>query len=162
MTAFVNKYTTTKRTGIPAVPGINMPGGGASEMTSFLRAVKQNLERLENIVAADEAILAAAFKYSAGAIYTTPTLTAGMTFIPEPANGALQYAVNNGAHTWVPPVQNCFMTILVQNGASAGAITTSNFTKVTGTAPVTTTQLLFMGRITVIKGVSWLEWQAMQ
>jgi hypothetical protein len=54
------------------------------------------------------------------------------TFTPDPVNGNLQYAVNGGAHTLDPPATDCSIIIQYTNNASAGAITTSGFTKVDG------------------------------
>jgi hypothetical protein len=149
--------TTLKRTGVPAVPVLK----DQPDLVSFLRAVKQNLERLEELVAELTATVATCTKYTAGQVYTNNPRSSG-AFVPVPSHGDVQFIINNGAHTWVPPTQNCKMSILLQNGPSAGAITTTDFTKVTGTPPVTTTQFLFVGRITVIGGKSWLEWQALQ
>lgn len=106
---------------------------------------------------------------------TTKTLTAGYTatdydagtkstgtFTPDPALGNFQKVVNNGAHTLAPPSSSCTMIIQVTNGASAGTITTSGFTKVTGTAPGTTNGDDFLAFITRVNGLSHLAWQALQ
>lgn len=84
---------------------------------------------------------------------TSRTLTAGYvttavsdgtkssgTYTPDPATGAFREVTNNGAHTLAPPSNTGSLTMIVEytNGASAGAITTSGFTKVTGD-PFTTT-----------------------
>lgn len=68
--------------------------------------------------------------------YNAGTKSSG-TFTPDPYNGNFQYAVNGGAHTLAPPTSSCTMIIQYTNNASAGAITTSGFTKVTGTFTTT-------------------------
>lgn len=73
-------------------------------------------------------------------IYDAGTKSSG-TFTPDPANGNAQKAVNGGAHTLAPPSTSNFTSICLQytNNASAGAITTSGFTKVDGSGDLTTT-----------------------
>lgn len=98
--------------------------------------------------------------------YTATEYDAGTkgsgTFTPDPALGNFQKCVNNGAHTLAPPSSSCTMIIQVTNGASAGTITTSGFTKVTGTAPGTTNGDDFLAFITRVNGFSHLAWQALQ
>lgn len=60
------------------------------------------------------------------------------TFTPDPANGNFQKAVNGGAHTLAPPSSTCSIILQYTNNASAGAITTSGFTAVTGDTITTT------------------------
>tara|TARA_R110000803_G_scaffold39641_2_gene85532 strand:- start:7776 stop:8774 length:999 start_codon:yes stop_codon:yes gene_type:complete len=82
---------------------------------------------------------------------TADTLTAGFnatennagtkstgTFTPDPADGNFQKAVNGGAHTLAPPATTCVVDIQYTNNASAGTITTSGFTVVTGDTLTTT------------------------
>jgi hypothetical protein len=73
--------------------------------------------------------------------YTTTDYSAGTkssgVFTPSPANGNFQYAVNGGAHTLAPPASSCSMVIQYTNNATAGAITTSGFTKVNGSFTTT-------------------------
>lgn len=98
--------------------------------------------------------------------YTSTDYSAGTkstgTFTPDPANGNFQYAVNGGAHTLAPPASSCTMIIQYTNNASAGSITTSGFTKVTGLTPGTTNGDDFLAFITRINGFSHLAWQALQ
>lgn len=54
------------------------------------------------------------------------------TFTPDPASGNMQYATNNGAHTLAAPSSACSIALEYTNGASAGAITASGFTRVVG------------------------------
>lgn len=53
------------------------------------------------------------------------------TFTPSPASGNMQHYTNGGAHTLAPPSTTCTMVIECTN-SSAGAITTSGFSLVTG------------------------------
>ena len=84
------------------------------------------------------------------------------TYTPNEANGNFQYAVNNGAHTLAPPTNNCNLVIQYTNGASAGAITTSGFTKVTGDSFDTTNGNDFLAYVTKINGFSHLNVVALQ
>jgi phage-related tail fiber protein len=93
--------------------------------------------------------------------YNAGTRSSG-TFTPDEANGNFQYCVNGGAFTLAPPTNNCTLIIQITNNGSAGAITTSGFTKVTGTAPGTTNADDFLAYITKINGFSHLSWQALQ
>lgn len=151
----------TKITGIPAVPA--QPSAGHYQFES---AIKQGIERHDAELASATDAISRASKFSDGHVYTNNPASGSKVFQPSPANGFLQRVMNNGAHTLAPPTANCCITLLYYNTASAGAITVSGFTKVTGTsAPPsnsTTAAQYFMARITVIEGKSWLEWQAMQ
>lgn len=106
---------------------------------------------------------------------TTHTLTAGYsatpydagtqstgTFTPDEANGCMQHYINGGAHTLAPPTNNTTIVIQVTNNGSAGTITTSGFTKVTGVTPTTTNGDDFIAYVTKINGFSHLSWQALQ
>ena len=106
---------------------------------------------------------------------TTATLTAGYaatpvddgtkssgTYTPAETTGSMRYIVNGGAFTLAPPTNNTTLIVQITNNASAGAITTSGFTKVTGTAPGTTDGDDFLAYITKINGFSHLHWQALQ
>lgn len=105
----------------------------------------------------------------------TATLTAGYaatpvddgtkssgTYTPAETTGSMRYIVNGGAFTLAPPTNNTTLIVQITNNASAGAITTSGFTKVTGTAPGTTDGDDFLAYITKINGFSHLHWQALQ
>lgn len=74
--------------------------------------------------------------YKMAASHDAGTKTAG-TFAPDPLLGNIQHAVNNGAHAIAPPSGICSMAIEYTNGASAGALTSSGFTKTTGTFSTT-------------------------
>jgi hypothetical protein len=91
------------------------------------------------------------FSFNAG------TFTGG-TYTPDPANGKLQFTINGGAHTLAPPtaIGDYEMAIQYTNNASAGAITTSGFTKVNGSF-TTTNGDDFLARITKLNGFTLLE-----
>lgn len=97
--------------------------------------------------------------------YPAGTKSSG-TFTPDPANGAIQIATNGGAHTLAPPSvgsgNSLTMVIKYTNNGSAGAITTSGFTKVDGDAFTTTNGHIFFCYIAVIDGTSHLNVKAMQ
>lgn len=92
--------------------------------------------------------------------YSAGTKTTG-TFTPDPALGNFQYAVNGGAHTLAPPAASCTMIIQYTNNASAGTITTSGFTKVTGSF-TTTNGDDFMCYITRCNSLTTLDIKALQ
>lgn len=93
--------------------------------------------------------------------YNAGTKSSG-TYTPDEANGNLQYAVNGGAHTLAPPTNNCTIVIQYTNDGSAGAITTSGFTKVSGDSLTTTNGHDFLFFITKLNGFSHLHKQALQ
>lgn len=81
------------------------------------------------------------------------TVTSG-TYTPNPADGNSQYIINGGAFTLAPPASSCSMLLLITNNASAGAITTSGFTRVTGDDFTTTNNDRFVCSIARVNGVS--------
>lgn len=89
------------------------------------------------------------------------TITTG-TVTPDPAARALQSYTNNGAHTLAPSGNNGSMLVDITNGASAGAITTSGFTKVAGDAFTTTNAQKFRCHISISTAGSLLSVQALQ
>jgi hypothetical protein len=70
--------------------------------------------------------------------YNGGTVSSG-TYTPDEANGSKQYITNGGAFTLAPPTNNTNIEVDVLNNGSAGAITTSGFTKVTGAFATTNT-----------------------
>lgn len=85
------------------------------------------------------------------------------TFTPAFAAGNVQHYTNGGAHTLAPPSSgNGSIIIDMTNDGSAGAVTTSGFTKVTGDALTTTNGHKFRFFITVGNAGSHLHKQAMQ
>lgn len=93
--------------------------------------------------------------------YAAGTKSSG-TFTPSAADGNFQTATNGGAHTLGVPTGACSIVILYDNNSSAGAITTSAFTKVTGSTITTTSGHEFLFYITVIGSFSHLHVQALQ
>jgi hypothetical protein len=97
--------------------------------------------------------------------YSAGTKSSG-TFTPDPANGGFQYATNGGAHTLAPPSTGGGDSVSVvldyTNNGSAGAITTSGFTKVNGDAFDTTNGHKFRCYMTVGNAGSHLNVVAMQ
>jgi hypothetical protein len=98
--------------------------------------------------------------------FATTTYDAGTkssgTYTPNEALGNMQRAINGGAHTLAPPTNDGTMIIQYTNNASAGAITTSGFTVVSGDTPTTTNGDDFFAYITKCNGFSHLTWVALQ
>ena len=95
--------------------------------------------------------------------YDGGNITTG-TVTPAPATGQenFQHYTNNGAHTLAPPTSPCSVIVEITNGATAGAITTSGFTKVRGDAFTTTNTHKFQCTIVKTNSVSSLYVEAMQ
>lgn len=86
----------------------------------------------------------------------------GGTFTPDPAEGNFQKAVNGGSHILAPPASTCSIVIQYTNDASAGVISTSDFTVVTGDPFTTTDGDDFMCYIVRCNGFSHLNIVALQ
>jgi hypothetical protein len=84
------------------------------------------------------------------------------TYTPAASDGNFQYYTNNGAHTLAPPSTECAITVQCLNGASAGTITTSSFTKVVGDALTTTNANKFIFSILKTHDYSLLNVTALQ
>jgi hypothetical protein len=84
------------------------------------------------------------------------------TYTPDEADGGLAYAVNGGAHTLAPPSNNCTIIIQYTNDGSAGTITTSGFTYVTGDTISTTNGDDFFFYVIKNNGFSQLHVTALQ
>lgn len=102
---------------------------------------------------------------SAGVGFSVTKYNAGSkssgTFTPDTTNGNEQYATNDGAHTLAPPATDCTMLIKYTNTGTAGTITTSGFTRVTGDSFNTTNGKIFFCDIAVLDGTSRLNVTAM-
>lgn len=92
--------------------------------------------------------------------YSAGTKSSG-TYTPAESDGAMQYAVNGGAHTLAPPANNTTICVQYTNNGSAGAITTSGFTKVSGSF-TTTNGDDFMCFLTRNNGFTLLSITALQ
>jgi hypothetical protein len=92
--------------------------------------------------------------------YDAGTKSSG-TYTPDESNGNFQYAVNGGAHTLAPPTNNCTIIVQYTNNGSAGAVTTSGFTKVSGSFTTTNGDDFFCF-ITKNNGFSFLRIEALQ
>ena len=107
---------------------------------------------------------AAAQSLSGGArvvTYDNGTKSSG-TLTPDPGNGPHQKYTNNGAHTLAPGANYGSYWLDVTNGASAGAIATSGWTKVTGDSFTTTNANKFACAAHISEVGSLLFVQAMQ
>jgi hypothetical protein len=71
------------------------------------------------------------------------TVTTGTTTL-DPGDREIQYYINGGAHTLAPGANPGLLRLKITNNASAGAITTSGFTYVTGSAFDTTNGSIFL------------------
>ena len=89
------------------------------------------------------------------------TITSG-TVTPDPGDRPLQHYTNNGAHTLAPGTDAGSYLLDITNGASAGAITTSGWTKKVGDAFTTTNGHKFRCSCTIGNAGSLLVVQAMQ
>ena len=100
--------------------------------------------------------------------FTTTAVSDGTkslgTYTPSPATGNWRSVTNNGAHTLAPPSASNDYTMIIDytNGASAGVITTSGFTKVVGDAFTTTNGHKFRCFISKSALGTLLHVQAMQ
>lgn len=95
------------------------------------------------------------------AVYDNGTQTTG-TLTCDPEEGNLQKAVNGGAFTLGVPAENCSLVLQVTNNASAGAVTTSSFTKKSGDTITTANGDDFLFYITVVGSFSHLAVTALQ
>jgi hypothetical protein len=91
------------------------------------------------------------------------TVTTGTTTL-NPALGNYQYMTNNGASTIAAPASDCPISVLITNGASAGALTFSGFTvgSNTGDALDTTNAHKFVLSVVRINAVSTYTIKALQ
>jgi len=89
------------------------------------------------------------------------TISAGTT-TPDPGDRPLQHYTNGGAHTLAPSSNAGSVFVDITNNASAGAITTSGFTKVTGDSFTTTNGHKFRCAISIGNAGSLLQVQALQ
>lgn len=98
---------------------------------------------------------------ASAASFSAGTKSTG-TFTPDPREGNIQHAINGGAHTLAPPNLPTSMRIEYENNGSAGTITTSGFTKVTGDTITTTNGHKFHFYLNKGNAYSHLHVQALQ
>lgn len=99
-----------------------------------------------------------------GVIVTSKSLgtqTTG-TLTPDPGDRPVQHYTNGGAHTLAPSSNVGSILLDITNNGSAGAITTSGFTKVVGDSFTTTNTHKFRCHISIGDGGSLLQVQAFQ
>jgi hypothetical protein len=89
------------------------------------------------------------------------TISSG-TVTPNPQTQPMQHYTNGGAHTLAPSANAGSVLVDITNNGSAGAITTSGFTKVTGDTFTTTNGHKFRCSISIGNGGSLLVVQALQ
>lgn len=89
------------------------------------------------------------------------TISTG-TLTLDTGDRPLQHYTNNGAHTLAPGANGGSFLLDIVNGASAGAITVTGFTKVAGDAFTTTSGQKFRCHVSIGNGGSCLIVQAMQ
>lgn len=89
------------------------------------------------------------------------TVSSG-TLTPDPGDRPMQHYTNNGAHTLAPGAVVGYYLLDITNGASAGTITTSGWTKVSGDSFTTTNGNKFRCSCSVGNGGSLLSVQALQ
>ncbi|MFD1985897.1 DUF2793 domain-containing protein [Mesorhizobium newzealandense] len=158
---------------------LKLPGGAnittaAGDRACFVQDASDNVICLLYLRADGSPLNSAVLRSNATANFTAGYTASGYsagtkssgTFTPDPANGNLQYAVNGGAHTLAPPSTGggnaLSMVIQYTNNGSAGALTTSGFTKKTGDALTTVNGDDFLFHITVLNGFSHLNVVALQ
>lgn len=89
------------------------------------------------------------------------TVSSG-TLTPDPGDRPLQHYTNGGAHTLAPGSNTGSYILDITNNASAGTITTSGFTKVSGDSFTTTNGHKFRCGVSVGNAGSLLQVQALQ
>lgn len=89
------------------------------------------------------------------------TISAG-TVTPDPGDRPMQHYTNNGAHTLAPGAVAGSYLLDITNGASAGIITTTGWTKVTGDSFATTNGLKYRCSCSIGNAGSLLVVQALQ
>ncbi|WP_027050934.1 hypothetical protein [Mesorhizobium erdmanii] len=161
-------------TGTPAAPTA-APGTNTTQVatTGFVKAaidvvlggVSAAFDTLSEIVAsmvrkdADTTLTAGYF-----GIDVSDGVKSSGAYTPSPAGGNFRSATNNGAHTLAAPSASGSYSMVIDytNGASAGAITISGFTKITGDAFTTTNASKFRLFISKGQGGTHLHVQALQ
>ena len=97
-----------------------------------------------------------------GFVQTSFAATLTGTYVPDALDGNFQHGTNNAAFQLDPPATVCSIILEVTNGASAGAITTSEFDYVSGDDLTTTNTEKFLLYITKSQTYSHLAIQRLQ
>ena len=154
--------TLTNKTLTDAIVGTQSQGNNSTKAAST--AYVQN-EIGSSIQAYDADTLKADTSDDLTAGFTSTSVNAGTkssgTFTPTYATGGVQHCTNGGAFTLGVPTGHGSMILDITNNGSAGAITTSGFTKKTGDSFDTTNAHIFRCYITTGNGGSHLNVQAM-
>ena len=94
-------------------------------------------------------------------VFDAGTKSTGI-FTPAYADGVMQKATNDGAHTLAPQSGNGVIYLLYTNGASAGTLTTSGYTITKGDALTTTNAHKFLLSSVVVDTISVINVIALQ
>jgi len=89
------------------------------------------------------------------------TIASG-TFRPDPRKRTIAHLIANGAFTFAPQTEESVIVVEVTNGASAGAITNSGYTKVGGDSYTTTNGNKYLFVSTRSRNYSYLNIVALQ
>jgi len=130
-------------------------------------AIKDALKTFFDTIYGDARLTVEDQVITGGARVTSKELgTAGVvdsgTLTLDPGDRPLQHYTNNGAHTLAPGSNAGTIVLDITNDSSAGAITTSGFTKVDGDAFTTTNGHKFRCSVSVGNAGSLLVVQALQ
>lgn len=153
-----------------------LPGGAnittaAGDFAIFAGYATSVVRCVVYVKASGKAVIAPAMSEITGTAlpavgYTATSYSAGTkssgTFTVDPTLGNFQHATNGGAHTLAPPSSVCTMIVEYVNNGSAGAVTTSGFTYVTGDTITTTNGHKFAFFITKTQNYSHLHVQKLQ
>ena len=111
------------------------------------------MQGILDLYSATDATLTGGYQYTSA---SDGTKTTG-TYTPAYTGGNIRTVINGGAHTIAPQSGNGVIIVQYTNNASAGAITTSGFDKVTGDAFTTTDTNDFLATLTVVGTFSHLH-----
>ena len=126
------------------IGGISIAEGCAmANLNNGMREIMAQIKTLSSTLAlvSSSAQLGVADQVITGGTRVTPdtslgTVTTG-TVTPDPGDRPLQSYTNGGAHTLAPGSNNGYYLLDITNNVSAGAITTSGWTKVVGSFTTT-------------------------
>jgi len=177
--ATTNKFTTageiSKLAGIEALADVTDEAGVVAHQAALSLTESQISDLQAYLLPAAIGVTVQGYDVDTIKADTADTLTVGFdsadfnagtkstgTYTPAAADGNFQRAINGGAHTLAPPTTSCSIVVQYTNDASAGTITTTGFTAVTGDAFTTTNGDDFMCVLTRCNGFSVLNVTALQ